>query len=157
AARLLLLRREPLLRVVDVGQHAPAALQVVPPLLGQRDPPRRAVEQPHAEPPLERRQRPHYRRQRGAEGVGGGGQAAAIDDAGKGAHGVELVHDGRLLQFPEQSYTLAPIYSAGCSAENERAETDRLRKGGAMKARLLSSVCLAAALAVPGVAGADVV
>ncbi|AOZ03777.1 hypothetical protein BKK81_32820 [Cupriavidus sp. USMAHM13] len=80
-------RAQPGLDLVDGGQDAPAAGQVAAALVGQREPARGAVEQPHIEFGLQRGEGAHHGRQRTAEGGGGGSEAAFLDDANEGLHG----------------------------------------------------------------------
>ena len=73
-------------------QHMAAAIQVAQALIGERDAPRAAVEQPHAQVGFQRRQRAHHCRQGRAQYLRGGGQAALFRDAYECRHAFQLVH-----------------------------------------------------------------
>jgi len=73
-------------------QHIARGGQVVAALLGQRQPSRGAMEQPHAEVRLERGERAHHRGQRAAERLRGAGQAALVGNLHEGLHGLEAIH-----------------------------------------------------------------
>ena len=69
---------------LEVGQKLHAALVERLAALRQRQPPRRAVEQPHVEMRFELGNLPRDRRDRDAETLRGAREAARLDDAGEG-------------------------------------------------------------------------
>ncbi|CAD9222022.1 Exonuclease SbcC [Burkholderia cenocepacia] len=92
AARALRGRRHGRLRVAEILENALAALVEMPPLVGERHAPRRAVEQAHAERLFQFRDRLADRRRRDAERAAGRDEAQRFggaderDDAGEVFH-----------------------------------------------------------------------
>ena len=80
------------LGVVHLAQDAAHALQVFLADVGQREPPRRAVDQARAQMLLELGDQPRGDGRRDVQRIGGLGEAAGIDDAGEDPHGAQLVH-----------------------------------------------------------------
>ena len=78
--------------VVDVGEDGLAALVIERPLVGEREPPRAALQQPHTEPRLQPRQPFAAHGRREAELASRGGEAAGGNGAHEQAHVVEFIH-----------------------------------------------------------------
>ena len=80
------------LRLVEVREQLHAALVERLPRFGQREPARRAVQQPRVEVRLELRNLPRDRGGRHRKAFGGAGKAAQLDDLCECADGLEAVH-----------------------------------------------------------------
>jgi hypothetical protein len=86
------------LGLVDVDQDRPRALQIALADLGQRDSPRRAVEQPRAEVRLEVGDRPRDDRRREVQRPRRLREAALVDDPDEDLHRTQQVHSFFLMQ-----------------------------------------------------------
>ncbi len=92
ALRLALRAGELRLRRVDLFDDAAAGLEILSPLLGEREPARRPRDETGAEVILERREFAADGGQRHAEPAPGGRQAARIGNRREETHGTEPVH-----------------------------------------------------------------
>ena len=77
---------------LEIGQELHAALVERLAGFGERQPARRAVEEPRVEMRLELGDVARHRRHRHAEALGRAREAAGLDDVGEGGHGVEAIH-----------------------------------------------------------------
>ena len=97
--------------VVDVGQHALAPGVVLAAFVGERDAPRRPIEEAHVERRLERGQRPHDRRQRRAQRLRRGGEAPRSTMRTKVAIARSLSIGGYYSVFRSNKLPNVTIYS----------------------------------------------
>jgi hypothetical protein len=79
-------------RLIDIGQDLLAALQIALSGFGERDAPRRAIQQARAQVRFEVRYGPRSVGRRRIEMLRGRGEAARFDDPHKYAHVLERVH-----------------------------------------------------------------
>ena len=81
-----------LLGFVEIGQQLHAVLIEHASALGQRKPPRRAIEQTHVEVRLELGDVARNGGDRSREPLGGADEAAALDDLGECRDGLQAIH-----------------------------------------------------------------
>ena len=95
-------------RLLEVGEQLHDALVERAAAFGEREPARRAVQEPRAEVRLEVGDVPRHRRGGDTEAVGSAGETALLDYLGKRTEGEKAVR--RLSLFSQQSITFLPLY-----------------------------------------------
>ncbi|MNQ72771.1 hypothetical protein D3C85_874830 [compost metagenome] len=78
--------------LVDPVENLPTALQIALARLGQAQPASGAIEQPRAQAGLQLGHQPRHLGGGQPEHLGSGGEAAAVGDPGKHAHGLQDIH-----------------------------------------------------------------
>ncbi len=92
------LARDGVLRLPDIGQDPPRALQVARAGVGQRHLPRGPLQQPRAETVLQRGNQPRDARRRQAKPARRGGKTPQVGHGDESLHGIDPVH--RIIAYP---------------------------------------------------------